>query len=484
VTTHADDGAGTYTGVYTGLQVKSHESPKELVGKPLADVLNPEATEILLDSFRAALETGTRQYVEFPVQFADETFWRGSYAVPFPNGPGSEPEEVIAAGFDLTRHDERERALYDVFDALEAHSDRRDLERAFCERVVEGRRYEMAWIGTTDRSGAPTVRASVRADDYLADLRDAVGEFADADDPGVRALRSAEPVTVGSIEPGDRDWTTAATAHDLQAAVALPLVHEGVDHGVLAVYLTDAEYLVPWRETVLADYADAVGYALSAAMWQWALAADSAATLSVEITGEHPLVALCDATGRATLDVASVVPRPGGTVYYLRADGNRNALETAAERCDGIEPYGVRTEGNPAVVAESEMPEQRLVRLGTRVRSFRVTPRAATMGLTIPGSETARNVRRVLQEGYPNPTITVQWGNCDADADEPFTGDVGTVLTDRQYEMLEAAYRHGYFDRDRKCNLSELADELDLSRWTVSEHLRLAQRRLCSHLLD
>lgn len=480
VTTHANDGEGTYTGVYTRLQVKSLESPKDLVGKPLADVLNPEATETLLDSFDDAVETGDRQYAEFPVQFGDEAFWRCAYTAPLTDGSADDPAEVISAGVDLTRHDEREKALYDVFDALETHATRRDLERAFCDRLVEERRYELAWIGATDRHGDLTVRASAGVDDYLADLRAAAGDLAATDDPGVRALRANESVSVAPIGAHAERWTGVASAHDLQAVLALPLTHEGVEHGVLAVYLTDTEYLVPWREEVLVDYADAVGYALSAAMWRWALASDAAATLTVDVT-EHPLLELCDAADGVTLAVVSVVPRPDETVYYLRGvDGDR--LRAAADRCEGIEPYGVPSRGTPAVVVGRETPEHRLVRSGARIRTFRATPETATVGLTVPGSEIARDARAILQDGYPNPRITVQWGT--ADTVDEHDAPVLTALTDRQYEMLVAAYRHGYFDRDRKCNLTELADELDLSRWTVSEHLRSAQREVCARLLE
>ncbi|WP_251344178.1 helix-turn-helix domain-containing protein [Haloplanus halophilus] len=481
VTTHATDGAGTYTGVYTSLQVKSTESPKDLVGKRLDEVLNPEATEALLDAFDEVIETGTRRYVEFSVEFADEEFRRGTYVAPLPPDSADTPQEVVTAGIDVTRYDERDRALYDVFDALESQSVRSDLERAFCDRIVEGRRYEMAWIGTADHAGDPSVRASAYADEYLDDLR-AVGGLDATADPGVRALRSEEAVSVASIASRNRDWAAVATDHGLQAAIALPLSHEGVEHGVLAVYLADAEYLVPWREEVLVDYADAVGYALSAAMWRWALASDTAATLTVAVPDGLPLLALPDAVG-GPLDVVSVVPRSGETVYYLRGDDGCDP-ETAAARCDGVEPYGVPSEGQSAVVVGTETPESRLVRLGVRFHTFRVTTDGATMTLIVPDSGTARSVRETLQEGYPNATISVEWGDADPDATDPITGSVRSVLTDRQYEMLEAAYRHGYFDRDRKCNLSELADELGLSRWTVSEHLRLAQRTLCSHLLD
>jgi predicted DNA binding protein len=57
-------------------------------------------------------------------------------------------------------------------------------------------------------------------------------------------------------------------------------------------------------------------------------------------------------------------------------------------------------------------------------------------------------------------------------------------LTDRQREALVTAYRHGYFDRDREHNATEIADRLGISRWTFSEHLRVAQGKLLERLLD
>jgi predicted DNA binding protein len=53
-------------------------------------------------------------------------------------------------------------------------------------------------------------------------------------------------------------------------------------------------------------------------------------------------------------------------------------------------------------------------------------------------------------------------------------------LTARQFEVLEAAARHGYFDVPREVNLQELADELDVSHQALSERLR----RGTSSLID
>ena len=481
VTTHATDGRGTYTGVYTELQVKSTESQKELVGRPLTDVLNPEATETLLATIDEASETGDRQYVEFPVYFGDERFWRGAFVTSL-NTDGASGE-VVVASFDLTRHEERTDALYDVFDALETYTSRRKLEQGICDRLLDHRRYEMAWLGTFDSDGELVVRATADADDYLDGLRDAGCRLETVDDPGIRALRSQEPVSVVPIDSTEGAWATVAADHGLQAGVALPLSHDGVDHGVLALYLAEAEYLVPWREDVLVDYADAAGYALSAAMWQWELSSNAATVLKVDITGPVSLTELCVHSDCDALEVTSVVPRSDETVYYLAFPGDRVNLEATVEQCDGIRPYG-DGDGVRAFVVEEETPECHLVELGAQIRSFRVTADEMTITLAVPSSRVARAVRGHVREAYADARVTVRWGSGDHSETVPLSGNIGAVMTDRQYEILIAAYRYGYFERDPAVNLSDLADVLDVSRWTVSEHLRVAQREMLSELLE
>ncbi|MFB6253466.1 MAG: helix-turn-helix domain-containing protein [Halobacteriaceae archaeon] len=56
-------------------------------------------------------------------------------------------------------------------------------------------------------------------------------------------------------------------------------------------------------------------------------------------------------------------------------------------------------------------------------------------------------------------------------------------LTSRQCEILETAYDMGYFDRPRKANASEIANELDINPSTFREHLAAAQTKLFGDLL-
>jgi DNA-binding transcriptional ArsR family regulator len=57
-------------------------------------------------------------------------------------------------------------------------------------------------------------------------------------------------------------------------------------------------------------------------------------------------------------------------------------------------------------------------------------------------------------------------------------------LTEKQQRTLISAFRLGYFEIPRKISFEELSRQLGLGRSTVSEHLRKAETRLISALLN
>jgi len=57
-------------------------------------------------------------------------------------------------------------------------------------------------------------------------------------------------------------------------------------------------------------------------------------------------------------------------------------------------------------------------------------------------------------------------------------------LTDRQREVLERAHEMGYFDHPKGANAGDVADELDISRTTFTEHLAAAQTKLLDAVLE
>jgi hypothetical protein len=57
-------------------------------------------------------------------------------------------------------------------------------------------------------------------------------------------------------------------------------------------------------------------------------------------------------------------------------------------------------------------------------------------------------------------------------------------LTQKQHEVIVAAYKLGYYDIPRKITSEELAEKLGLADSTVVEHLRKAEQRLIAHILE
>lgn len=59
-----------------------------------------------------------------------------------------------------------------------------------------------------------------------------------------------------------------------------------------------------------------------------------------------------------------------------------------------------------------------------------------------------------------------------------------TQLTDRQRELLQAAFEAGYYSWPRECTGEELAETFDISSATFSEHIHAAERNLLCALFD
>lgn len=58
------------------------------------------------------------------------------------------------------------------------------------------------------------------------------------------------------------------------------------------------------------------------------------------------------------------------------------------------------------------------------------------------------------------------------------------LLTDRQLRLVTAAADHGYYDTPRRCSLTDLADELELAKSTMSETLHRAEEQIIKQYLD
>lgn len=61
--------------------------------------------------------------------------------------------------------------------------------------------------------------------------------------------------------------------------------------------------------------------------------------------------------------------------------------------------------------------------------------------------------------------------------------DLLSILTEKQREIMSAAYHNGYYDIPKRIGSEALAEKLGLSKPTLLEHLRKAERRIFTELL-
>lgn len=92
--------------------------------------------------------------------------------------------------------------------------------------------------------------------------------------------------------------------------------------------------------------------------------------------------------------------------------------------------------------------------------------------------ETNDVLREALADVPPEFDLTIERIGPYPDAGE----HILTLLTDRQREVLDVALDLGYYDVPRQATHCDIAERLDLSVGTVSEHLQKIESRVFKHI--
>lgn len=192
------------------------------------------------------------------------------------------------------------------------------------------------------------------------------------------------------------------------------------------------------------------------------------ATLAVEVPPALWVSAVSRRHPGLRLEVLSLLPLGAEAVLLVRLQGSR-AVEALAD---------IRS--HPSV-AEFQQVSRDVVRvkmrgphpLGALLSSeallelpFPVEGGRARWSVVCPRSGLDRLKERLRQMSIPFEVESV----------EPYRSPGG--LTARQQEILDVAYREGYFEVPRRITLTELAGRLGVAKSTLSEALRRAGGRM------
>ncbi|XGI84731.1 helix-turn-helix domain-containing protein (plasmid) [Halorutilales archaeon Cl-col2-1] len=386
---------------------------------------------------------------------------------------------------------ERERrsktALLDILTGTTAQ---KDLSQEFCTRLVNERDYACAWIARETTTGLSVPQAVAGRESYF-DAIHSPNQPLPEGEPAREALETDDAVLTRLDEPVSdtgTEWEPLAHEYGFEGAVAVPIRYDGIRFGVLAAYADDVSLLDDVERTTVEEYAETVGYALTNAERKRSLASSRPVSVRIDIsTDAVPLRGLTDSIPTdATVDVLSTVLRDDGTTLYVATiDGDcRQDIADEISDADGVQSVNLDRSVSPhrcEIVVTSPTPESILTTHGIAVKETTLSGDTMKLSLTLPDDEAVSKIQNVLETKFDDASVSTVWTHRESDGsttDQEFV----SAMTDRQREVLRHALDVGYFERPRGTSATELADHFGLSRATVSQHLRSAQRKIFTGL--
>ena len=211
------------------------------------------------------------------------------------------------------------------------------------------------------------------------------------------------------------------------------------------------------------------------------------AEVSVEAANVCPVAAASEAANASAPDVSrSVDPTDGETIteeFLLEAHPPEPPTIESDDELTELFTYGSGTvyrfsrergRGCPCECIEvHHCPVVDVSARGSRLSIVFHAPDMKTLQAaigTLRESYPSLDVRRLLQSRGDAPEESLVFVD-------------RSVLTDRQLEVLETAYRMGYFEHPKRANAGEVASELDVTTSTFTEHLAAAQRKVLGTIL-
>jgi hypothetical protein len=420
---------------------------------------------------------------------------------------------VVAAGTDVTDRPSRAsaprnrvpvaervegyvRIAQRVGEAVVDSPSRRGTETAVCEALVAAGPYEHAVVGEFTREFTrfrPRAYAGVDEAD-LETVVDAEGDGLD-EGAGATAVRTA---TVQVVRDGDAaaalPWRVRPSSEgtstsrrdrrsrEARAVASVPLGHGDTVYGVLGVYTDGPDAFDELERSFLGTLGRTAGLAIAAGECRRLLHADVVGelTLSVPAPGA-PLVRAATETG-ATLALAQALPTDGTLLCYVDVEGATPAAVREAFVAVGTGPHAAaETGGRLELRLGADDPLASVASAGGRLVDATVSAAGVEAVVHVAPGRTGRPLVAKLRRDFPRTVLLARREVPVTDPVDDRRSDVDG-LTDRQREVLMAAYHAGYYEWPRDATAQEVATALGIAPSTLHQHLRVGVRRLIEWL--
>ena len=472
----ADLGGGSFIGTAI------HPDDRETVENTIEDVRRGDADK---DVFEARLVTDTDEIrdCEYTIR-----------TIPFEN----DTAQVISIR-DVTEAKQRQRSLRRerelnraVRTALVRSRNRSDLEDEATKLLSEFG-YELAWIGeTVDGSIQP--RSVMGETRYLDDLQLSTSAGTNTEEPSIWTARTGDPQFIDDFsEMFSTEWRELATECGFRSGAALPLRHDDVLYGILAVYHAEPNAIDDSERELLTELSETLAFAIHHTEVKKALSSPTVIEVELELT--DPSSYLVDLLSESAADISTAELTVDGTHRYTETLAMQYVtLSTvplepfldAAETHPAVEEIRVIDESEPARVqlAVTETPpELTLTTLAALVGTSTVTPEGVTLRFELPSDGNLSDVAAALEREHGDVSVRSKIVSERSESDAGWGSPIESAdLTEKQATALRAAYLHGYYEQPRKSSAAEIADSLGVAHSTYLQHLRTAQQKVFAHI--
>ena len=262
-------------------------------------------------------------------------------------------------------------------------------------------------------------------------------------------------------------------------------------YGGLAIRTTRTGAFTERELAVLEWFGETVSQAINAVENRRLLFSNAVTELRIDCPDTPLQTVAADASCRLTLEGFVPASEDRVLVYCDTPSAPAPHVAAVAETIDGISASRVVGD-DPSNVVEFAVTEGSplltFVGGSANVCALHADEQTCTVVIEIAsGSETRSTLERVRQQ-CPDASLAAKQDHDRSTPTEtgrmPATVDSLESLTDSQLEVLEAAYRGGYFRWPRDATAEEVAESLGISSPTLHKHLRHGEERVFEALFD
>jgi len=403
--------------------------------------------------------------------------------------------ETLSA--ELSTQRTRIRELREIVDTVQNVQERVSesetpsaLDAGVCDELATLSRVDFAWVGRPETVETDlTVTASAGSADAEGYLDSVTAARQDASLPAQVAAATKDVYDIPAISQHvlDASWAKEALSAQFNSVLSVPLVHGDVLYAVLTVYSREREGFTDVYRTLLRDVGSLLlnysrmldHHQFESQRWY--------PTLEFQFAdGSYPFQQVAARTDcEIRIEAVTEISDDTATVIISTDEGCLERIReyaSTATAIDAASAFGDTTHDQLLVTVRKPFLVTDVEKHGGRVMTATSTPTGTRIRLQLRNVNSKRPLIDLLTSRYDDIELVRQEETTPAANTSPVSPL--DPLTERQYEVLNAAYRSGYYETPRKVTGEDLAESFDISSPAVYKHLQAAHSKLLASLLD